>query len=122
MQKQSLNGKWTLSCKKHTLTVAAVVPGDVYNDLLKAKKIPDPYFRDNEEQCKWIGESDWTYTPDFPVSQAMLKKDRVLLKCHGLDTIAAITVNGKEVATTDNMYRTWEWDVKSVLTAGNNHI
>jgi len=122
MEKQSLNGKWCVTCKDRKFEIPARVPGDVYHDLLKAKQIPDPFFRDQEEQCKWIGESDWTYSRDFTVRKALLKRDRVLLTCHGLDTLATITINGQKVATTDNMFRTWEWEVKELLTAGKNSI
>jgi beta-mannosidase len=122
MHKLSLNGKWTAACPQREIEIPARVPGDVYRDLLKAKQIPDPFYRDNEEQCKWIGESDWTYTRDFTVSKALLQRERVLLKCHGLDTLATLTINGQQVATTDNMFRTWEWDVKDLLKAGNNSI
>ncbi len=122
MKIQRLNGEWTVACKERNIKIPAIVPGDVYRDLLKAKQIPDPFYRDNEEQCKWIGESDWTCTRDFTVSKALLKRERVLLKCHGLDTLATLTINGQPVATTDNMFRTWEWDVKSLLKAGTNSI
>lgn len=113
MQKQSLNGKWTAACKKREITIPAMVPGDVYKDLLKAKQIPDPFYRDNVEQCKWIGESDWVYSRDFSVSKALLKQEQVFLKCHGLDTLATVRINGKKIAAPDNMFRTWEWDVKA---------
>ncbi len=122
MQKQSLKGKWTAACKEREITIPAMVPGDVYKDLLEAKQIPDPFYRDNEEQCKWIGESDWVYSRNFSVSKALLKREQVFLKCHGLDTLATVRINGKKIATTDNMFRTWEWDVKSLLTAGSNTI
>jgi len=122
MQRLSLNGPWQYQRKNGDESGTATVPGDVYRDLLKNGQIPDPFYRDNEEQCKWIGESDWCYSRTFTVSKALLKRDRVLLKCHGLDTLAAIVINGKKVATTDNMFRTWEWDVKGLLKAGSNTI
>jgi len=32
----------------------ATVPGDVHLDLLANKKIPDPFFRDNEAKLQWM--------------------------------------------------------------------
>ena len=32
----------------------ATVPGDVHLDLLANKKIPDPFYRDNEAKLQWI--------------------------------------------------------------------
>lgn len=58
----------------------AMVPGDVYLDLLDARKIPDPFYRDNENGLQWIGETDWTYGRVFHVPAGILKHDRVLLR------------------------------------------
>jgi len=122
MRSISLNGRWTLRKAGDKSTVTATVPGDVYMDLLRAKSIPDPFYRDNEEGLQWIGESDWTYERTFKVPASILKRDRVLLRCAGLDTLATVRLNGNPLAKTDNMFRTWEWDVKRRLRAGENTI
>jgi hypothetical protein len=44
----------------------------------------------------------------------------IVLRCEGLDTIAAISINGKLVANTDNMFRTYEFDVRPLLVPGSN--
>jgi beta-mannosidase len=100
----------------------ARVPGDVMSELFRAKRIPDPFCRDNELKVLWVGESGWIYERDFNVSAALLREERVVLQCDGLDTFATVLVNGKKVATTDNMHRTFEWDVKSLLKTGGNTI
>ena len=41
MKTISLNGKWTVSCKRREIEIPASVPGDVYRDLLKARVILD---------------------------------------------------------------------------------
>ncbi len=41
---------------------------DVIGDLLKTKQIPDPFYRENERDAQWVGESDWTYEREFKVS------------------------------------------------------
>ncbi|MBN2710818.1 MAG: glycoside hydrolase family 2 protein, partial [Planctomycetes bacterium] len=46
----------------------------------------------------------------------------VLLHCDGLDTLATVKVNGKVLGKTDNMFRTYEFDVKKILKAGKNTI
>jgi beta-mannosidase len=118
----SLNGGWQYSRKGGKETGMATVPGDIYRDLLENGQIPDPFYRDNEEQLLWIGESDWSFERRFEVPAALLQRDRVLLRCAGLDTLAKVTINGKLVAETDNMFRAWEWDVKRLLRAGGNTI
>ncbi len=118
----SLNGDWTLQQAGEQRTIPAQVPGCVHLDLLANDLIDDPYFRDNESRLLWIGETDWTYRRDFDVTPDILAHDQVLLRCHGLDTLAAIRVNGVEIARTDNMYRTYEFDVKPHLVSGENSL
>jgi len=117
----SLNGEWSVSAESRE-PIPARVPGCVHADLLAAGVIDDPYFRDNEDRMQWIGETDWTYARRFTVPAEFIAHDRVFLRCDGLDTLAAITLNGREVARADNMYRTWEFDVKDALVAGENVI
>ena len=117
-----LDGRWSLRRDGDETSLPARVPGDVCADLLRAKQIPDPFYRENELDVQWVGESNWVYERSFKVSKALLKQERVLLQCEGLDTFATVQINGMTVATTDNMFRTYEWDVKKLLKAGDNHI
>jgi beta-mannosidase len=117
----SLNGEWKLSGGNFS-GIKAKVPGCVHTDLLDLGKIPDPYYRDNEKQLMWIGETDWEYTRSFEIGKDMLKNEHVVLLCEGLDTLADIKINGSTVAKTDNMFRTWEFDVKHLLRVGQNEI
>ena len=52
----------------------------------------------------------------------MLKCNNVLLHCAGLDTLATVTLNGHVIGQTDNMFRSWEFDVKEYLQPGDNEI
>jgi beta-mannosidase len=122
MQTIDLGGVWKLQQAGQTESIPATVPGCVHTDLVAAGKIPDPYFRDNESRLQWIGEVDWIYTRDFNVPTSLLKHDKVLLRCEGLDTLAVIKINGKSAAKTDNMFRTYEIDIKPFLKAGENTI
>ena len=123
MQVLSLNGPWKLSIPESPFPqVDAVVPGSVYHDLYTAKLIPDPFYRDNEVEALKLMENTFVYSRCFQVSPELLDCDQVLLRCEGLDTLATIAVNGVPVGTADNMHRTWEYNVKSVLRAGQNQI
>jgi beta-mannosidase len=122
IQIQSLSGKWKAVCEARRITVDASVPGDVYRDLLDTGKIPDPFYRDNEESLQWIGEVDWVYSRTFVVSGEMMRNRCLVLRCEGLDTLAEVSINGHHVAGTDNMFRTYEWDVKRLLSVGRNTI
>ena len=123
MELIDLNGTaWTLHQAGTSNTYPANVPGDVHLDLMSAGAIPDPFYRDNEQKLSWIGETAWGYSRTFNVPEYILEKDSVLLRCRGLDTLAGVRINGKNVGEADNMFRTWEWDVKDVLRPGTNKI
>jgi beta-mannosidase len=122
MDRMDLGGLWQLRQTDKDRTFPATVPGSVHYDLLKAGAIDDPFYRDNEVGVQWISESDWTYSRLFTVSQELLARQRILLVCLGLDTLATIRINSQLVGQTDNMFRTWEFDVKKFLHAGENTI
>ncbi|MBN1402113.1 MAG: glycoside hydrolase family 2 protein [Anaerolineae bacterium] len=121
MRVETLDGVWELVVQEGQ-TIPATVPGCVHTDLLAAGLIEDPYYRDNELDVMWIGETDWTYRRRFAVDSQLLDHERVLLRCHGLDTLATLSINGQQVARTDNMFRTWEYDIKMLLREGENRI
>jgi len=98
----------------------AIVPGDVHLDLLANKKIPDPFFRDNEAKLQWIEDESWEYRLNFDVSAALLARANVDLVFDGLDTAAQVYVNGVQVLNADNMFRIWRVPVKSHLHQGRN--
>ncbi len=98
----------------------ATVPGDVHLDLLANKKIPDPFFRDNESKLQWIEKENWEYRLNFDVSRAQLARSNVDLVFDGLDGAAEVSVNGVKLLSTDNSFRIWRVPVKSHLHAGKN--
>lgn len=122
MTKLSLNGEWKISCPDRELELTGRVPGDVHKALLDNNLIDDPFFGANELDLLWIGENDWTWSRDFTVTPDLLREEKILLVCHGLDTLATITVNGRELGKTDNMFRRWEFDLADFLTEGTNTI
>jgi beta-mannosidase len=117
-----LGGDWQVSQAGKDDWFAATVPGCVHTDLLAAGKISDPFYRENEKIVQWVGESDWVYKRTFDVPDDVLKNDRVLLRCEGLDTLATIKINDREIGRADNMFRLWEFDVKPFLRSGANTI
>lgn len=80
MRTLHLDGEWSLRQARRTGPVKAIVPGTVHTDLISDRKIPDPYYRDNEDSL--------------------------------LDTLAAIKIKWREIARTDNLFRTYEFDVE----------
>lgn len=102
--------------------IPASVPGSVFNDLLNAGKIEDPFYRDNEDRAKEIASQDYLYERQVYADSSVLDCSRLVLTCEGLDTFAEISVNGRLAACTMNMFRTYEIDVKKYLHPGENSI
>ncbi len=123
MKKLSLNGNWSLEIPGSCFgTVAATVPGSVYHDLLTAGLIDDPFYRDNEMDALKLMDHDFHYSRTFPVQEDLLEGDQVLLRCEGLDTIAAVYVNRQFAGLASNMHRIWEFDIKELIHPGENTI
>lgn len=122
MKRLTLNGKWMMKNTREEEWIEANVPGSVFNDLFAAGKIEDPFYRDNEEKAIDTARFDYEYTRDFVVEEGLPDMDKVLLKCMGLDTLSQIRINDKLVAETNNMHRTYEFDLKNIINNGVNKI
>ena len=111
---QSLTGKWQFQQAGSKEWLPATVPGGVHTDLMENGKIPDPFVGDNEKKVQWVVEADWSYRRTFTCSPELLAQEKIFLVCDGLDTLATVTLNGYKLGHTDNMFRRYEWEVKSL--------
>lgn len=102
--------------------ITAEVPGSVYGDLLKAGRMEDPFWKDNEIEALSLMDYDYEYETAFDVDGDMLSLSEVILRFDGLDTIADITLNGAFLGHADNMHRTWEYSVKELLKEKDNQL
>ena len=98
----------------------ATVPGDVYLDLLANKRIPDPFYRDDESKLQWIEQASWEYQDTFDVTAALLARANVDLVFDGVDAAAEVYLNDVHVLSANNMFRVWRVPVKDHLHAGKN--
>ncbi|MFA6962129.1 MAG: glycoside hydrolase family 2 protein [Opitutaceae bacterium] len=114
--------RWQFRDTTSKTWLPATVPGCVHTDLLAAGKIPDPFYGTNELDLQWIEERDWEYRTTVTVTAAFLSEPEIELCADGLDTVATVTLNGKKIATTDNMFIAHRWAVKKHLRAGRNEL
>ncbi|MCL1920984.1 MAG: glycoside hydrolase family 2 protein [Kiritimatiellaeota bacterium] len=98
------------------------VPGDVHTALLKAGRIPDPYFGRNEEKVQWVGEAEWVVSRDFEVPAELLAKQEIILRLEHVDTFCTVEINGQKVGETGNRFRRYDFDVKEFLKPGRNTV
>jgi beta-mannosidase len=121
-----LHDGWTLTAVSDEVDltgIPATVPGCVHTDLLAAGLIDDPYLDDNENRLTWIGRTTWVYETSFTWHAAEdTGGDQADLVCDGLDTVAAVVVNGVPVASTANMHRFYRFPVRELLREGENTL
>ena len=122
MRIQSLTGAWKFRQVGTEAWLPARVPGGVHTDLLAAGCIPDPFVGDNEKSVQWVAEADWEYRHRFTAAPELFHQAHVWLVCDGLDTLAAVSLNGTELGRAENMFRQYRWDVKRLLAAGENEL
>ncbi|MGH9105316.1 MAG: glycoside hydrolase family 2 protein, partial [Acidimicrobiales bacterium] len=101
--------------------VAATVPGCVSTDLMAAGIVPDPYIGDSERLHAWVGRTDWRYEMTFEAGPGP-GEERVDLVCKGLDTVAAVSLNGALLGATANMHRSYRFDTRGALVPGTNQL
>lgn len=118
----NLGGAWRMREADSETWHSAHVPGSVYADLMADGTMPDPFWRENELDAFERMKKDYVYQRTFTVTEAQLAHAHVELVCEGLDTLAHVSLNGREIAFADNMHITWVWDVKEQLHAGENTL
>lgn len=122
MQRLSLDGMWEMRSADEERWISAKVPGSVYQNLLEAGEMEDPFFRDNEIEAAEISKRDYLYRREFTVEKDFLQKGKAYLICEGIDTAAQVFINEKKVLDCNNMHRTWEAELEEILHEGTNEI
>ena len=135
MKKYSLNGKWKLyyynqkelnAMSPEDLTSAhcidANVPGNVELDLINAGLLPEEIFKgENVRLLQKYEKYDWWYETDFETPEAV--GNRISLNFGGVDCYADYWLNGKKIASSENMLVSVEIDVTDHLNPnGTNKL
>jgi len=110
---------WTLSNDALNISVPAHLPSQAHLDLFAAGVIGDPYHDLNDFNLRWVALSNWTYSSD-PIEGLSRKATsnsttNTWLLFDGLDTFASIELCGRHVASTNNQFRQWWFDVSDVV-------
>ncbi|MCF8302093.1 MAG: glycoside hydrolase family 2 protein [Bacteroidales bacterium] len=100
----------------------AQIPGTIHTHLMSNGMIEDPFYRLNEKDVQWIDKVDWEYRTFFAVDHQTFSRSNIILRFEGLDTFADIFLNDKKLGSSDNMFRTWEFEVKPMLNTGKNEL
>lgn len=123
MIKKAIDKNWRMKkpADKEYLPCGSL-PVSVYQTLIDNEKIENPYYRENEYKYRDISADDYDFKTVFTVDKDVLSHDRVYLQFDGIDTLSDIYVNNIYIGSTDNMFRTYRFDVKDKLTCGDNKL
>ncbi len=120
-----LTGPWKLTGLPpdggEKLALPGAVPGHVHLDLLRAGRIPDPFWRDQAEACQWVEQWDWVYERAFTLEPGW-ENSWAVLEFEGLDTYATIVLNDREIGRTANMFVPHRFEVGKYLKKGRNKL
>lgn len=109
---------WTLSNAPYNISVPGKVPSQVHLDLFSAGVIEDPYFGLNDFNLRWVAWADWNYTTDLSATYRQSNTSTTTyLLFNGLDTIANIFLCEQPVASTNNQFRQYYFDVSTQLSS-----
>jgi beta-mannosidase len=100
---------------------AQPLPTTIHLDVLANGAIPDPYIAKNEELVQWVGERTWIYETTFSVPEYLRQdqKRRIALVMEGLDTFATMTLNGRDILKSSNMFLTHRVDITEQIRAAS---
>lgn len=121
--RQSLSTGWTLQSTDFPQAekLSTTVPSSVQEVLVRSGLLPDPFYGTNENETQWVGDRNWEYNLYF--EQASLDPQRAYrLNFRGLDTYAKVYLNDSLLLTADNMFRSWQVPVSTLLKEGTNHL
>ena len=104
---------WKLSNDLLNISVPASLPSQAHLDLFAAGVIGDPYRDLNDFNLRWVVWQNWTYSSAL---QGLSKNaSSTWLQFNGLDTFADISLCGSRVASTNNQFRQWWFDVSEIV-------
>lgn len=110
--------QWTLSNAPYNISVPGKVPSHVHLDLFAAQVISDPYYGLNDFDLRWVAWADWNYTTTLSDLEARdSTNNTTFLLFDGLDTITTIWLCGQQIASTNNQFRQYFFDVTSALSS-----
>ncbi|TAQ86102.1 hypothetical protein B7494_g5570 [Chlorociboria aeruginascens] len=108
--------EWKLTNPAYNISIPGFVPSSAHLDLFREGVIPDPYFGLGDDELRWIGTTNWTYSSTLDGLDISGGAATWLL-FNGLDTFTSIELCGTHVAATNNQFRQYYFDVSSILSS-----
>jgi len=118
-KKITLHENWEFKKSTDSVWSKATVPGNVHSDLLENNLIEHPFIKNNEDSLQWISETNWIYKTEFSLQESTLNHNYLEFNFEGLDTYAKVILNDSLILESNNAFRQWQVNVKSLLKTDN---
>ena len=119
---RQIDKNWVLHVAEKDTFLPVNIPSNVHSDLHHHQLIEDPFWENNELKLQWIEEENWIYSTKFQLTKEELSYGFIDLVFEGLDTYSEVILNNQPVFSSDNMFVTYEKEVKSLLLVGENKL
>ena len=120
MIKRDLKDNFQISISGQNTWYDMSVPGSAMDTFCKEGILPDPYYGMNEYKWTEFWNNNFDIRSTFSVSAEEIDSEEILLTFYGIDTVADVFLNGKKLGHTENMHRTWVYQVKELVKEGEN--
>lgn len=120
MGQQTLTWKLFHPIKKQWLEVGA--NQSVQEVLINSGELPDPFVGENESKFDWIEKYKWEFKSQVEITEEVFQNKYIELFLPCVDTYTTIYINDVLVAKTENAFRPYSVQVKSLVKPGFNEI
>lgn len=110
---------WEFKADNDTVWMPTTIPGEVYTGLLANNKIQNPFYGINEKKLQHLEEKNWIYKNEFEANTEILSSSKIVLNLTGIDTYADVFLNDSLILKADNMFRSYQVDIKPFLKSQN---
>lgn len=114
---------WTLKSQNGSISIPASIPSQQYIDLYASGTIADPLYGVNNGNLDWVRDQNWTYSRSVRLNTGGPRGGwgnggtSTYLVFEGLDTFTTISMCGKVVGITENMFRQYTFDITDLLSS-----
>lgn len=113
---------WEISKAYRNKWFPVKIPCSVQPAMFQNNRISDPFKGDIEENFEFIAQNDWTYRTTLHISAEQFKAKSIKINFEGIETYSDIYINGRKIGSSDNMFRSFEYELKPELKVGDNSI
>ena len=97
LKSQAQSGPAACVLSGGAVDLLATVPGDVNDELMKAKLLPDLLASTNSMEARWVPQYEWRYERNFtlPSAWTLTTASSVRLHLGGVDYNCSVSLNGQ---------------------------